>query len=133
LLDQQGNSNQKGIQPVKPLQKDLKVHLPSWQQGSVTEGPVRAGKTGLHHAGGSADHDQGDNRHHEVGTQQHQDAANDGRRLCQGVLIEGGTVAGDNRWQKIAMGSLQLGPLQKRAQGSEFQQMSDPSHPDQQM
>ena len=45
---------------MKPLQKDLEIHLTTGQQGAEAQGPVRTGQTGFHHARRSTDDDESD-------------------------------------------------------------------------
>ena len=52
---------------MKPLQKHLEIHLPSGQEGAETEGPVRTGKSCLHHPGCSTDHHQSNDGDNEMG------------------------------------------------------------------
>ena len=66
---QHAHAHDKGIKPVKPLQKNLQVHLATGQEAAVTEGPVRTGQAGLHHPGGATDDHQGDKGDDEVGGQ----------------------------------------------------------------
>lgn len=63
----QGHAHHEGIQAMEPFQKDLDVELASRKPLAVTERPVRAGQTGLHHPGCAADHHKGEGCDHEMG------------------------------------------------------------------
>jgi hypothetical protein len=39
---------------VKPLQKNLKIHLSGWNQFTVAQWPVWASESSIHHTGGTA-------------------------------------------------------------------------------
>ncbi len=65
----QPDANQKGIEAVKPLQEHLEVHLTRRQQRPVAKGPVRAGQSSFHHAGGATDGDERDQCHHQLTAQ----------------------------------------------------------------
>ena len=94
---QQAHPDHKGIEAVKPFQKNLQVHLAARQQRAVTEWPVRAGKAGLHHAGGATDPHQGDQRHQQMGGKGGQPGAQsrggarfaDGRDMARSDCSEG--------------------------------------------
>ena len=64
---QHAETHDKGIEPVKPLQKNLQVHLATGQEAAVTKGPIGTGQAGLHHPGGAADHHKGYEGDDEVG------------------------------------------------------------------
>ncbi len=65
--DQQRHSHEEGVQTVKPLQKNLKIHLPTWKENSVTQGPIWAGQASLHDPGCSTDHHERHNGNHQMG------------------------------------------------------------------
>ena len=67
---QHAHAHDKGIKPVKPLQKNLQVHLATGQETAVTERPIGTGQAGLHHPGRPANHHQGYQGDYEVGGQQ---------------------------------------------------------------
>ena len=56
--DEDGEAHQKSIEPMKPLQKHLKIHLAAWEQHPVAQGPIRAGEASFHDAGGATNDDQ---------------------------------------------------------------------------
>lgn len=62
----QGQSHQKGIQPVEPLEKDLCVHLTPWQENPVAERPIGTGEASLHDASGTSDRDESNQSDHQM-------------------------------------------------------------------
>jgi hypothetical protein len=113
---QQGEAHQEGIEAVEPLQEDLKIHLPPWQQTAVTERPVWTGQAGFHDPGGASDRHQGDQGDDQMAKQQAEALK---QRRGRGRFRGGrrGHHPGDHGHHK-RMGS----------QVSEFCLVGDPSH-----
>jgi hypothetical protein len=65
-LDEQGDTNNKGIQAVEPLQKHLEIHLPPWKQAAVAERPIRTGQSCFHDTGCPSNHHKGDQSDDQV-------------------------------------------------------------------
>ena len=63
---QQCDADDEGVKTMKPLQENLDVHLPAWQERSVAERPVRTGETSLHHACRTTDDNECNNGDHKM-------------------------------------------------------------------
>jgi hypothetical protein len=48
----------------------LQIHLLAWQEAAVTQGPVGASQSSLHHPGSPTDRDKGHEGHNQMGSQQ---------------------------------------------------------------
>ena len=65
-LDEQRHTDHESVEPVKPLQEDLEIHLPSWQERAVAERPVGAGQPGLHYTRRATDHHKSHKGDHQM-------------------------------------------------------------------